>query len=585
MRTRATVLVLLFVSSLAAGCFDGGPTDPAGTSDSPAAPAPGVGIDESKLTEPLYDILPQFVEYVPAKLDGARLHVEVYLPDGDGPWPTILESSPYNFLRGNGELEGYTDGTLVDDRVANTGLVERYVRLGYAVVHAHVRGTGNSEGCMNMMGAKEQSDQATLVEWVAAQPWSDGKVAMHGVSYVGTTPHEALIMAPDPLVTVVTIAGVTNQWRNTFQNGVPYLGRYYPLTYEVLVGAPPPTDLERGPAWAANAASAACEQEEAVHAMSPGVYEKGVYDAYWDERNFTKFTHRANASILYSQGFADRAVNPMEAVFWLNDLPVEKKAFFHQVGHQYPPREDYFVTEHAWFDYWLKGIDNGVMKTPAVEVQLNTGDIRLDDAWPPRGTQTLRLNLTVGGLVDGAVADAAQTYTADMGRNAAGSTAADDALDQVVLSATGNPNELTFQTAPLDGPVHMTGVPMAHLIASVDAPNTYFLLDLYDVDPDGAWTRLTEGWMNAHLWKTFNESNPLTPGQPYPFDFRFEPREYVFDDGHRIGLRIHGNDGRVFPVDRMVTQNTIAYGADGSWIELPVLTSPTVHSGDGINTT
>ena len=533
---------------LTAGCV-ATTVEPAGTD---ALPAPGSGLKLDALSKEEFGALPRVVERIEATIDGVLLHTEVFLPDGEGPWPTILIMSPYNNL----------DRTLDPIGELETGFREFFVPRGYAVVATDVRGTGNSEGCMDMMGAKEQQDGYDVVEWVAAQEWSDGNVGMYGVSYVGTTPSAAAIMAPPHLKTIVPIAGVTNQWRNMYQNGVPYEGRFYPLTYEVLVGAPPPRDVERGPAWVLNAAAGACDQEEMIEHISPGTYEKGVYDDYWAERNFTTRAKDVQASVFYVQGFTDRAVNPMEAIYWFNEIDAPKKAWMGQWAHQLPPRDDWEDTLLAWFDHWLKGIDTGVMETPKVEVLTNLDTIRVDTAWPPLDASTLALRLSPETLSPVA-AEGSESYAMRAGADLDG---------RLGIDAPIKPG-MWYLAEPLDAPLHMAGVPIMHLRGSVDAENTYWLCSLYDVDGD-EWTEITEGWMNAHLHEGFDHSAPLTPGEEYDFTFKFEPREYVFEEGHRIGLRIKADDARVFPFDKPVTQNTVYYGPEGSRLEIPYLETP-----------
>jgi putative CocE/NonD family hydrolase len=559
-RVFAQFAGLLFVVSAAAGCLsssdslEGGASAKRLSGARPFNPEPATGFDNSTLTTAVYGILAKTRHYIPS-FDGIQLYLEVHLPEGPGPWPTILINSPY--------YDHGVNGASSTDAAFRAYFVPR----GYAVVTADVRGTGYSEGCMNMMGEKEQKDTFELVEWIAAQPWSDQKVGMYGVSYVGTTPGEALIMAPPHLVTVVTVAGVTNQWRNMYQNGVPYQGRFYPLTYEALEGAPPPGDADRGPDFLLNAAAGACEQEEMIEHVTPPTYTKGVYDDYWVERNFTLHVKNAKASILYNQGFTDRAVNPMEAIYWYNEIPTPKKAFFGQWAHRTPNRTDWQEVLNGWFDHWLKGIPNGIMSTPPVEVITNDERIRVDDEWPPSDAKALRLYLAPGALSPSAPASGSQTYLADNANRGA-----EGMLDSF------RPTQLRYTSEPLPAELLLSGLPWAHLRASVDSDNTYFLLSLYDVDPSGVWREIAEGWMNAHLWKDFGQSNPLTPGQPYWFRFRFEPREYVFAADHRIGVVIKGHDSRVFPFDKPVTTNTIYYGPDdGSYVELPILEGATLH--------
>ncbi len=560
-RSFVVASLTLFLSAIFAGCVSEDPANPDQALDAGTMLPPGYVPPEGVLSEDIYDILPDVTAYVDA-FDGILLHTRIHLPDGEGPWPTILQLSPYHLHSPDISATGYTTpdegGTLV----------ERYVPKGYAVVIADVRGTGNSEGCLEMMGTKERQDAHDLVEWIAQQSWSDGKVGMQGVSYVGTTPHEALVMAPEHLVTVVTIAGVTNQWRNTFMNGVPYAHRHYPITYN-LWGAQPATDVENGPAWAEKTATGGCGQEEAIAAMSPGTYEKGLYDAYWDDRNQTRFVEQANqgnASILYSQGFVDRAVNPSEAIGWFNELTIPKKGLFHQAGHRYAPRADYFDMELAWFDHWLKGMDTGIMDTPTVEVQLNDGRIRTGENWPPVGHafELLRFHLTTDALVPDAPAEGSESYLADpeMGR-------AD------VLGATrSSEGRLLYVSEPFVNETILSGPARMHLVGSSEATNTYWLFDIYDRAPDGTNVWLAEGWMNAHLHEAWDRSTPLVPGEKTTFEFRFEPREYVLSEGHRLVLELDGREPNVLPFDQPRHTNTIHYGASGTYLELPVLVDP-----------
>lgn len=566
---RPLVAFALVTLTALAGCAD----SPGGSPDDDATAGtslrPGQGIDLALLSKDEFAILPVVHDYVSATLDGVLLHTETWLPDGDGPWPTILENSPYN---------GQNPCSLpTSPGCTAPSLAQRYVPKGYAVVYADVRGTAESEGCMDMMGAKEQSDTFALVEWIAAQPWSDGNVGMQGVSYVGTTPHEALIQGPPHLKAVATIAGVTNQWRNMYQNGVPYQGRFYPLTYEALEGAPPPLDAGRGPSWAINAANGACDQEEMADHVRPGVYEKGVYDGYWAERNFTVHAGKVTVPLLYSQGFVDRAVNPMEAVHWFNDVQGPKKGFFHQDGHQYVDRADYFDTELAWFDHYLKGIDNGVDRTPVVEVLTNTDQVRLDDEWPPTDARPLRLNLAPGALTAEAAAEGTRDYFAPLALNPASSPGLER---QLPLSAAAPPTRLTFVGEPLSADLYMAGPAVMHLRAASDQENTYFLLDLYDEAPGGERTWVAEGWFNAHLREGFDRSAPLAPGTPYDFRFKFEPRDYVFAEGHRIVLELDGMEDGVLPFDTPAATNTVHLGPAGSWLELPVLDAPQLFARD-----
>ena len=110
--------------------------------------------------------------------DGTRLATYVTLPadaagnPATGPFPVVLVQTPYN-----GVVGGYVDGL---------GGADPYVvRHGYATVVVDVRGTGQSEGVWEAFGATEQADYADVTEWAATQPFSNGRIGLYGVSYLG----------------------------------------------------------------------------------------------------------------------------------------------------------------------------------------------------------------------------------------------------------------------------------------------------------------------------------------------------------------------------------------------------------------
>lgn len=266
-----------------------------------------------------------------------------------------------------------------------------------------------------------------------------------------------------------------------------------------------------------------------------------------------------------------RAVNPMEAVYWFNDVQGPKKGFFHQDGHQYVDRDDYFDTELAWFDHYLKGIDNGVDRMPVVEVITNTDKIRLDDEWPPSDATPLSLSLGPGSLTATVPADGTEDYRAALALNAVSGTTglpAEDAVRSQVAP------DLEYRSGPLAADLYMAGNAVMHLRAASDQTNTYFLFDLVDEAPDGQRTFVSEGWFNAHLREGFDHSAPLTPGTPYDFRFKFEPRDYVFEEGHQILLLLKGTNPGVLPFDTPAATNTVHYGPEASWLELPILDDP-----------
>lgn len=99
--------------------------------------------------------------------DGVILYADVYLPEEPGKYPTIVSRTPYGVQR-PGSHERFI----------------KFARQGYAVVFQDVRGRFESEGEWEPF-RDEAEDGFDTIEWAAAQPWSNGKVATQGGSYLG----------------------------------------------------------------------------------------------------------------------------------------------------------------------------------------------------------------------------------------------------------------------------------------------------------------------------------------------------------------------------------------------------------------
>ena len=108
--------------------------------------------------------------------DGVRIALRIYRPEGAGAHPTLFAVSPYRY--DNDDLPAYPLFLWRE-----TGPIEWYVEHGYAYVHADTRGTGYSEGEYGFLDRAEQNDLCDVIEWIAEQPWSNGRVGGIGQSY------------------------------------------------------------------------------------------------------------------------------------------------------------------------------------------------------------------------------------------------------------------------------------------------------------------------------------------------------------------------------------------------------------------
>src|SRR5688500_208957 len=181
---RSSFLAALAVAVGAVLSLPGGASAVQGVA-TPAG-APTDYLQTKGLSSATYATTRRDVVRVPA-FDGEQLYLEIVRPDAPGPFPVILESSPYH-----GTLAD-RDGTRIlpgpkDATGKPLGLTGYFAPRGYAVVMMDLRGTGRSQGCLDHLGPKDARDLKQIVEWAASQPWSNGKVGMTGHSYVGSTP-------------------------------------------------------------------------------------------------------------------------------------------------------------------------------------------------------------------------------------------------------------------------------------------------------------------------------------------------------------------------------------------------------------
>ena len=145
---------------------------------------------------------------IPAS-DGVNLVGDVYLPSAHGKFPAVVDMEPY----------GRSTAT-------------PFLQNGYAHVNTDVRGSGKSGGSLCLLCKREQQDVYEVVEWIAKQPWSDGKVALQGYSYSAITALLGAALEPPHLSAVIVGHPPTDPYRDViWQNGLynqGFVGQWMP---------------------------------------------------------------------------------------------------------------------------------------------------------------------------------------------------------------------------------------------------------------------------------------------------------------------------------------------------------------------
>ena len=177
------------------------------------------------------DVVVDSNQPVPAR-DGTVLRVNVYRPQGEGPWPVILCAHPYgkdNLPTRKGRRLKLPVQYRVMRQTAPISFSEYtsweapdpafWTAHGYGVVNADLRGSGTSEGVGTLLSAEEGRDVADLIGWAAEQPWSTGDVGMIGVSYLAISQYNGAAQQPPALRCIVPWEGFTDPYRDLCRPG------------------------------------------------------------------------------------------------------------------------------------------------------------------------------------------------------------------------------------------------------------------------------------------------------------------------------------------------------------------------------
>lgn len=499
------------------------------------------GLDLSGITKPTFSLQPTEVEFIPSH-DGILLRTERTLPEGPGPWPTILVSSPY-----------YDDGIRATP-ADWTYVVQDWAKRGYAMVTADVRGFGDSGGCVEVWGTNEQLDQKFLVDWVAAQPWSDGNVGFYGQSYVGTTPVEAAVQAPEALKAIVTIAPVINAYEDWHYGGVPNgESGLSPVAYQVLTDA-----AANNPAYVLdeqfrtdpqqivnNAVNGPCDPTLVPMANDP----RAVYNAFYEERNFKLRAKDVTAAVLYTEGFEDANVKSAMIPGWFNELPGTKLGLFGHWLHQHPSRLDCEALFVGWFETHLKGKDLGFDALPPVAVQVDRATQRSATSWPPLEGEAV--TTAIGGHLGN-------------GTLALGAGSTDTTVTLNLDHAGGNPplpgfvNAIVL-TGSLAQDVSLAGVGRVPLHGVLAGANAYLGAYLYEGERLVTWGQLNLAHNDDHT--QYNPYVPLT-NQEVVRSIPLRPTEDILRAGSTLRLEVRGVQ---------VAEATNPLGATGAYLNVDSL--------------
>lgn len=540
---------------------------------------PTAMLDLSQLSHATHDLMPTEGFYVPS-FDGTQLWVEVTLPEGEGPWPTVIAASPYNGQQGRLPDPGAESnvGTAEATPAMWTYWTQDYAKRGYAAVNVDVRGFGKSGGCVEVWGENEQRDQAFIVDWVAQQDWSDGNVGFYGQSYVGTTPVAAAVQAPEALKAIIAVAPVIDAYFDWHYGGVPNgESSLSPVAYQVLTDDPSQwaaygqedpvgfgTDM---PSILQHSAKGICDPTLVPLANDP----RAIHGDYYDERDFGARAGDVEAAVLFTQGFEDANVKSAMIGDWFNDIEAPKLGVFGHWLHQHPARLDAEALFLGWMDHYVKGKDLGFDDLPDVFVSIDEEHFRTADAWPP---------VDAPDVFRGIDFDAGT-----LGGDGAGSVD----LDMFPLSEVAGSNSATGPAAvTVTGPVGNDTLlvsPEVRLTGTLTGGNAMVYASLYEDRADGTSRLLTWGMQNLAVGNDHDTYAPLLPTDTFTMDLPLRPTEHLVAGDSTLRLTIRGVQaaealGTAQPAPGQLTLDGTGTGLvfpdmpEGSYAAMPLASLP-----------
>jgi putative CocE/NonD family hydrolase len=571
----------------------------------------------SGYSEPVYSEWRRTSQYVEVR-DGTKLAVDIYRPAVNGavvddPLPLVWTHDRYH--RANVGDDGKVYGI-----VETHPDLQTLLKYGYIVAAVDVRGGGASFGMRRGPFTPEESlDAYDITEWFAAQPWCDGNIGMYGYSYLGITQYMAASTAPPHLKAIFPGMAMFDLYSFVYPGGI--LQNNFVLkwgTGNILLdsfspAAPVDADTD------GSMLKAAMKE----HAANWNIYEIALQNPYRDSHdtpdgtaiyevfgpsNYLDAINASGVAIYTYGGWYDMYTR--DALLWFDNLTVPQKLVMTPWSHNGSGGFGLMDEHLRWFDYWLKGIDNGIMDEPPITYNVMGAPPetawRTADQWPLPNQQPTPFYLKAGP--SGSVA------SVNDGLLSLDSPASDSAQDDYVVDYTtttgpttrwtdgygggfGYPDmvsndekALTYTTPPLDADTEITGDPIAHLWMSTTASDADFIVYLEEIDPSGHSTYITEGVLKSSYratadapWNMFglpfhrglaSDVASLAPGGVVELVFDLIPTSNIFDAGHRIRFTITGADADTYltqPVDPPPTMSIYRDAAHASYILLPII--------------
>ncbi|MEY2567460.1 MAG: uncharacterized protein QOE35_1989 [Actinomycetota bacterium] len=476
-------------------------------------------------------------------------------------------------------------------------------------LQVHVRGTGLSDGSFDALGPRSQQDVAEVLGWACTQPWSNGRLGLLGFSASAIIVYNSLHLELPCVDAAVLGSGTHELYRDLLypggvSNGLPALGVFG------LIGAPLvqaiPDRLGHDPLSLVPVATG-MGQIPVDYQLHP------TLDQYWRERGFRGDVN--HLPIFMVDGFFD--VESRGAFQAFQQLRADGAHLLVVGAHDGVPIGSGGSDRQrvAWYDRYLRDVDNGIDGEPPVQLFLADGD-REDmllaqrfvttsaSDWPVPGTTWASLQLdpaksgTASSINDGTLTLHGATAATQAYPAISSLPSATDPYNTAIVGVNNSPlltdmtlaepQGLSYTTAPFTTRVQAAGPASVELVAASTAPETDLYAVLSDVWPDGSAHPMAAGRLKSSYpgvdasrslvdaagnivqpYGTYDVRDPAAIGQERRYHVELWPIGNQFEAGHRLRLHVIGVSGASQPGAPAL--NTVRLGEGGSRLLFPVL--------------
>jgi len=480
-------------------------------------------------------------EMIPMR-DGTLLATDIYLPEGEPPWPALLIRSPYG-------------------REGSSEVAHNYSEVDLAVVVQDMRGRGDSQGRDSVYHGEADGpiqDGYDTFAWISAQPWAHGSIATFGGSALGIVQYMQAMSEPPGLAFMHASAATANLYDDIYFPGGVFRQK---LAVQWLE--------DQGILWFLKDIEAHPYEDEFWSVVQthdnygrvnvPSLHIGGWFDI------FTQGTLDAFVGYQHSGGPGARGKQKIIMGPWTHAAFHEQKqgdlSFPANARNAPYPVGDALNTmlEHQLQTRWSTVPDNPA-SIPPVQYYI-MGDVDDPEApgnrwraaadWPPQVAHA-RFHLQPGGMLSEVCPGGGKSHSKwlydprDPVTTLCGSNLYLKAgpCDQRPLEA--RDDVVVFSTPPLDEPLEITGRIRAHLFVSIDRPDTDLVVWLSDVYPDGRSMLITDGALRLATRGGSTGLTPLQRGEIFAADIDLLTTSIVLNKGHQLRIAVSSSNSPRF---------------------------------------